>query len=91
MKYVVAFDISNGKKRNAVAKACKEWGFRVQRSVFEIFMDSSKVGEFSEKLLNLINPDRDTIRLYPLDKDNDDNIVIIGLGKPVRQLSYAIV
>lgn len=91
MKYVVAFDISNNKKRNAVAKVCAQWGFRVQKSVFEIFMDSSKVNDFSEKLLNLINPDLDTIRLYPLDKDNDKNIVIIGIGKPVRQLSYAIV
>lgn len=91
MKYVVAFDISNGKKRNAVAKACAEWGFRVQRSVFEIFIDSSKVNDFSEKLLKLINPNHDTVRLYPLDKDNDKNIVIIGTGKTVRQLSYAIV
>ena len=91
MKYVVAFDISNSKKRNAVAKACTEWGFRVQRSVFEIFMDSSKVNEFSEKLLKLINPEHDTIRLYPLDKDNDRDIVIIGVGKTVRQQSYAIV
>lgn len=91
MKYVVAFDISNGKKRKAVAKACAEWGFRVQRSVFEIFMDSSKVEDFSEQLLRIINPDHDTVRLYPLNIDNDQNIVIIGTGKPVRQLSYAII
>ena len=91
MKYVVAFDISNNRKRNAVVKACRQWGFRVQKSVFEIFMDSSKVDDFSEKLLKLINPDCDTIRLYPLDKDNDENIVIIGIGKPVRQRSYSII
>lgn len=90
MKYVVAFDISNGKKRKAAAKACAKWGFRVQRSVFEIFMDSSKVEDFSEQLLGIINPDYDTVRLYPLDSD-DQNIVIIGTGKPVRKLSYAII
>lgn len=90
MKYVVAFDISNGKKRKAAAKACAKWGFRVQRSVFEIFMDSSKVEDFSEQLLGIINPDHDTVRLYPLDSD-DQNIVIIGTGKPVRKLSYAII
>ena len=91
MKYVVAFDISNGKKRNAVAKACHRWGFRVQRSVFEIFMDSSDVGDFTEELLGLINPEHDTVRLYPLDSDNDRNIVIIGTGKPVQRKSYAVV
>lgn len=91
MKYVVAFDISNSKKRKAVTKACEELGFRVQRSVFEIFIDSAKLEDFSEKLLGIINHEHDTIRLYPIDRENDRNIVIIGTGKPIQQLSYAII
>jgi CRISPR-associated protein Cas2 len=54
-------------------------------------MDSVDVENFTEELLGLINPEHDTVRLYPLDSDNDRNIVIIGTGNPVQKKSYAIV
>ena len=91
MKYVVAFDITNTKKRNRVAKECLAHGFRVQKSVFEIFLDSKRLPQFNEIMLKLINPDTDSVRIYPLDKDNDENIQIIGTGKHIRQDSFAII
>lgn len=91
MKYIVAFDIASTKKRNRVAKECLAYGFRVQKSVFEIFLESERLPQFNETMLKLINPDSDSVRIYPLDKDNDENIQIIGTGKFIKQDCFAII
>lgn len=84
MKYLVAFDISNTRRRNAVVKCCLGVGFRVQKSVFEIFLESCRLGTFEESLLGMINAETDSVRIYPLDKLADSGIHIIGCGKRIE-------
>lgn len=81
MKYLVAFDISNNRKRSRVVKECLACGFRAQKSVFEIFLDNSCLGAFEETMLKHINPDTDSVRIYPIDKTADESLRIIGKGK----------
>lgn len=85
MKYLISFDISNGRRRNKVAKVLLGIGFRVQKSVFEVFLDTDKLNDYEDTLLQAINPDTDSIRIYPLNKTCDDAILIIGRGKRIDQ------
>ena len=49
--YVFAYDISLTKERNKVDKVLKEYGFRIQKSVFECVLTEND----REKLLNRLN------------------------------------
>lgn len=71
MLVLITYDVNTedaaGKKRlRKVAKECQNYGQRVQNSVFECIMDSAKAREVKEKILRLIDEDKDSLRLYYL-------------------------
>lgn len=65
--YDVNTETASGKKRlRKVAKECQNYGQRVQNSVFECIMDNAKAKEVKEKLLEIIDMDKDSLRFYYL-------------------------
>ncbi|GEM88343.1 CRISPR-associated endonuclease Cas2 [Meiothermus granaticius] len=49
-----------------VAKVCKNYGQRVQMSVFECRVTRAQLEEMEAKLLKIIEPDKDSLRIYTL-------------------------
>lgn len=71
MYILVAYDVStsspDGEKRlRHVAKTCLDYGQRVQNSVFECKIDPARYVAFKQRLLEIIDPDRDSLRFYNL-------------------------
>ena len=71
MLVLITYDVNTedaaGKKRlRKVAKECKNYGQRVQNSVFECIMDSAKAREVKEKILKLIDEYKDSLWFYYL-------------------------
>ncbi|MDY2725937.1 MAG: CRISPR-associated endonuclease Cas2 [Anaerostipes faecalis] len=71
MLVLITYDVNTetnaGKQRlRKVAKECQKYGHRVQNSVFECVMDNVKCRQVKEKLLKLIDQDRDSLRFYYL-------------------------
>lgn len=88
MLYLITYDVSTttsaGRRRlRQVAQACKDFGQRVQYSVFECLVGPSEWVLLREKLLAIINPDEDSLRIYPLDENTRARIEHIGLKKPL--------
>lgn len=90
VKYLIAFDISNNRRRRNVEKSCLSIGFRVQRSVFEAFLESSELDEFESSIKGKIDVAKDSVRIYPLDKKSDGAIRIVGVGKRIENVGYKI-
>ncbi|RIH89768.1 CRISPR-associated endoribonuclease Cas2 3 [Calidithermus terrae] len=68
---LVTYDVNTvseeGKARLArVAKVCKNYGQRVQMSVFECRVTRAQLEELEAKLLKVIEPDKDSLRIYTL-------------------------
>lgn len=68
---LVTYDVSTsseeGKSRLArVAKICKNYGQRVQMSVFECRVTRAQLDELEAKLLKVIEIDKDSLRIYTL-------------------------
>jgi CRISPR-associated protein Cas2 len=56
-----------GRRRlRRVARACQDYGIRVQLSVFECEVDPAQWTELRGRLLNLIEPISDSLRFYYL-------------------------
>ena len=71
MLVVVSYDVSTltkeGRKRlRHVAKICQSYGQRVQNSVFECELDHSRWVKVKAELLNEINLQEDSLRIYLL-------------------------
>ncbi len=69
MYVLVTYDVSTvtpeGRRRLArVAKACLDRGQRVQNSVFECKLDPAQFAELKARLLELADPQTDSIRFY---------------------------
>ena len=64
MFLTVVYDCSNDKRRNRVAKILLDYGYRVQYSVFEVELDERRAKEMQERLLEVIDVEADSIRIY---------------------------
>lgn len=74
MFVLVTYDVSiidaGGTKRlRYVAKTCEDYGQRVQNSVFECLVDPAQFIMLKNKLLNIIEPDKDSLRFYHLGRN----------------------
>lgn len=83
MYVLITYDVetktSKGKKRlRHVAKLCKNYGQRVQNSVFELKVYPADLIEIKSKLSKIIDKSKDSIRIYNLGKNWANRIEILG-------------
>ncbi len=65
VSYDVATSDTGGPRRlHRVAKACMDYGQRVQHSVFECSVDPEQWTRLKLRLLGEINPAKDSLRFY---------------------------
>ena len=83
MLVLITYDVntqtSEGRARlRKVAKQCVNYGQRVQNSVFECVMDAAKVREVKEKLIKLIDKEKDSLRFYYLGNNYKTKVEHVG-------------
>jgi CRISPR-associated protein Cas2 len=88
MLVVVSYDVSTtdpgGQTRlRRVANVCKDYGQRVQYSVFECSVDPAKWAFCRAKLIKEIDPEQDSLRFYFLGANWRRRIEHVGARKPV--------
>ncbi|MBM4043806.1 MAG: CRISPR-associated endonuclease Cas2 [Planctomycetes bacterium] len=71
MMVLVSYDVATADKSGQarlrrVAKACLNYGQRVQNSVFECDVDPAQWTELKSRLIALIDENRDSLRFYYL-------------------------
>jgi CRISPR-associated protein Cas2 len=86
MMVVVSYDVSTlepkGQRRlRRVAKACKDFGQRVQLSVFECSVDPAQWTRLRQKLIDEIDPAEDSLRFYFLGANWRKRVEHIGAKK----------
>ncbi len=69
MMVVVSYDVSTSEPAGArrirrVAKACVDYGQRVQNSVFECIVDPGQWTKLKLRLLDEFDPEKDSLRFY---------------------------
>lgn len=85
MLVLVTYDVNTetaaGRKRlRKVAKACVDYGQRVQNSVFECMLDAAQYAAFKAKLTALIDPQTDSLRFYQLGNHYKSKVEYVGLA-----------
>jgi len=88
MWIVVCYDVNTetraGRKRlRRVAQVCKNFGQRVQKSVFECQVDEVKFEDLRRKLLKEIEEVEDNLRLYRLTEPRELRVEEYGAIRTV--------
>jgi len=95
MLVLVTYDVNTledgGKKRlRGVAKACEDFGQRVQFSVFEIEVDPAQWTKLKARLAEIIRPEVDSLRYYHLGANWVRKVEHVG-AKPAKDLNGPLI
>ncbi|KAF1079579.1 MAG: CRISPR-associated protein Cas2 [Candidatus Rifleibacterium amylolyticum] len=87
MLVLITYDVSTvtpaGRKRlNKVARACKDYGLRAQKSIFECEIDPAQWTALKNKLLGIINEEEDSLRFYYLGSNWERKVEHHGANQP---------
>jgi CRISPR-associated protein Cas2 len=92
VSYDVASDGNSGQKRlRRVARACKDFGQRVQYSVFECIVDPAQWTKLKERLISEIDLEKDSLRFYYLGSNWQHRVEHIGAKATLDQEGPLIV
>ncbi len=64
MLRLVAYDVTDARRLRKVAQVCKDYGLRIEYSVFECDLEERVFLEFWRRLLMLIDPEKDRLISY---------------------------
>lgn len=83
MYILITYDVSTSdpqgaKRLRKVARICQNYGQRVQNSVFECLVDPAQFAVLKHQLLDTINDEEDSLRIYQLGKNYRSYIEIYG-------------
>lgn len=89
--YDVNTETSDGRRRlRNVAKICKNYGVRVQNSVFECVVDNMQFMEMKYKIGEIINHETDSVRYYNLGNHGRDHVEHVG-AKPALNVDGVLI
>lgn len=96
MLVLITYDVNvttaSGRKRlRNIAKVCIDYGLRVQNSVFECEVDPDQFVMLKNKLMEIFNPDLDSLRFYFLGKKGREKVEHMGTKKIPDPLRDALI
>uniref|UniRef100_A0A831ZS98 CRISPR-associated endoribonuclease Cas2 n=1 Tax=Desulfacinum infernum TaxID=35837 RepID=A0A831ZS98_9BACT len=79
--HVVCYDVVDDRRRQRVADVLKDFGARVQKSVFECVLDATRRRRLENRLSRLIDKNTDSILIYALCAACVDRKSSLGLAQ----------
>ena len=84
MYILVTYDVDttdkSGQRRlRRVAKACRDYGQRVQNSVFECELTEAQFCILKEHIRDIIDTDADSVRFYHLNRNENRRVEVLGM------------
>lgn len=88
MDLLVSYDVSTEKQEGRrrlrkVATICLDFGQRVQKSVFECSLSEMDYERLRHRLIECINPNEDSLRIYRLPTPKSACVEHLGVKEPV--------
>ncbi len=82
--YDVATDSKAGRRRlRKVAQVCKDFGQRVQKSVFECSVNQMQCEEVVRQLVGIIEETEDSLRIYRLSEPVEKYMQVSGIDTSI--------
>jgi CRISPR-associated protein Cas2 len=89
--YVIAYDVSDDKRRTKVMKALSAVGVRTNYSVFEAMLTKSQLSKLIKDISALIDISEDSVVYYTICRDCYSKIIYQMKGRPKPDDSIVVV
>ena len=90
MHTVIAYDVCCNKKRSRIFQLLKEIGINSQRSVFECELTAEESHTLLLRLQQFIDPQKDSLLVYPLCRRCAAGVHILGQGIPIIHTDWEV-
>lgn len=78
MNMVVAYDIADPRRLQRIAKVMKDYGLRVQKSIFEVEVTEQQFKEMRKRAEAELLPEEDGVKFFPLCGRCCDTVITFG-------------
>ncbi len=89
--YVLAYDLSDDRRRAKIARLMESLGERVQGSVFEAWLNEAELNRLIAKARKIMNEREDSLRVYRLCGACRAKVRVVGEGRPLPPPDVVIV
>ena len=87
---VVIYDIADARRLQRVAKLCRAYGHRVQKSVFEMRLRPGQIEKLQAEMRTLIDVHTDRVRYYRICGNDYPDIALEGIATVVEHPPYHV-
>ena len=91
MFVMISYDVVEDKKRLKLMKFLKDYGNRVQKSVFECNLSPKNYDQVKSGVKKIINKRKDRVRYYRLCKGCVDKVEISGWGEVTEEEDFVLI
>ena len=88
--YVIAYDISSDRRRRKVHKSLCGFGQWTQYSIFECHLNRKELLLLRERLDQLLDPEHDSLRFYPLCESCVGKVETVGSPAPEERQVFIV-
>jgi CRISPR-associated protein Cas2 len=91
MRYLICYDVTEDRRRNRVADTLKDYGRRIQFSVFIADLDEALSHRMMEAVRRVVDPEQDKIHVFPLCRACCARAEVMGLAETPKDEPYYII
>jgi CRISPR-associated protein Cas2 len=91
MFVMISYDVVDDKKRLKLMKFLKDYGERIQKSVFECNLSAKTYEQVKTGVEEIINKRKDRVRYYKICKGCVDKVEIYGWGEVTEEEEFIVV
>jgi CRISPR-associated protein Cas2 len=87
---LVTYDIVKNKNRVKLRKLLLDYGYPVQKSVFELMLDWDKLERLKREIQQYVKDPEDSVRFYQVCDTCRRNVRVLGLGERFLNDEYEV-
>lgn len=91
MFVMISYDVVEDKKRLKLMKFLKDYGSRIQKSVFECNLSPKTYDQVKSGVEGIINKRKDRVRYYRICKGCVDKVEISGWGEVTEDEEFVLI
>jgi len=91
MLHLISYDVIEDARRRRVFETLKDYGRRVQYSVFECDLDEAGLTELVQRLEEAIDPERDSCRIYRQCGACEGQVRILGQADRREERGFVVI
>ena len=88
---VIAYDVSNDRRRRALVRVLESFGTRVQESVFEAWLTDQERNRLEIRAYACLKKSEDRMGIYVLPRSDMESIVSFGQGSITQDFTHLVI